>query len=75
MPEELAPAVRRSVLIQIHHQDYADAIAELNAILRDAENRTYGCVDNLLTNLTFQLWPVVWGTHYQKVGRDRLCSA
>lgn len=40
---------------------------ELNATLKNAMNRNYGFVDNLMTNLTFQVWPLLFGTHYKRV--------
>ncbi|WFD38612.1 uncharacterized protein MJAP1_001572 [Malassezia japonica] len=45
----------------------------MNRTLEDAANPTYGLLDNILTNMTFQLWPLVAGTHYRRVQQAYLC--
>lgn len=40
----------------------------MNGILESSASPCYGLLDNVLTNMTFQLWPLVVGTHHQRVG-------
>lgn len=52
---------------KIHPDTFAMQMDELNETLQHAMNRNYGLFDNLMTNLTFQLWPVIFGTNYRRV--------
>lgn len=42
-------------------------ICALNETLRQAINPLYGLIDNFMTLITFQLWPIVVGTYYARV--------
>ena len=55
------------MLMQIDEQRYKNIIATMNDILEDSASPYYGLIDNVLTNMTFQLWPLVVGTHHQRV--------
>lgn len=55
------------LLMQIDEQRYKNIIATMNDILEDSASPYYGLIDNVLTNMTFQLWPLVVGTHHQRV--------
>lgn len=54
-------------LTQIDAGQFSQSIQAMNRTLEDAANPTYGLLDNILTNMTFQLWPLVAGTHYRRV--------
>ena len=54
-------------LTQIDAGQFSQSIQVMNCTLQDAASPTYGLLDNILTNMTFQLWPLVAGTHYRRV--------
>ncbi|AYO43102.1 Golgin subfamily A member 7/ERF4 family protein [Malassezia restricta CBS 7877] len=45
---------------------YVSMIVALNETLRQAANPVYGLIDNILAQLTFQLWPFLMGTYYTR---------
>lgn len=47
----------------------------LNAELKDAHNTTLGLADAVLASFTFQLWPYIMRSHYQRVRRCSQCMA
>lgn len=53
--------------MQVDAKRFAAGIDQLNATLRKADNLYHGFLDNMLTSLTFQLWPVVFGTYHRRV--------
>lgn len=55
------------MLIQIDEQRFKNIIATMNEILENSASSYYGFIDNILTSMTFQLWPLVVGTHHQRV--------
>lgn len=69
LPAELVALVCKA-LIQVDGQEYTRFIKSINATLRSAADPWYGLLDNFLTNTTFQLWPILIGTHYQRVRND-----
>jgi len=52
---------------QIDAFTFATFINTLNAVLADALNPYYGLFDNIMTNISFQMWPLFFGTHYGRV--------
>lgn len=43
---------------------FATFINTLNEMLADALNPYHGLFDNIMTNISFQIWPLLFGTHY-----------
>lgn len=57
----------RSYMLQVDSSTYVSMIGALNETLRQATNPVYGLIDNIMTLLTFQLWPLLMGTYYTRV--------
>ena len=57
----------RSYMLQVDSLTYVSMIGALNETLRQATNPVYGLIDNIMTLLTFQLWPLLMGTYYTRV--------
>ena len=57
----------RSYMLQVDSSTYVSMIGALNETLRQATNPVYGLIDNIMTLITFQLWPLLIGTYYTRV--------
>ena len=57
----------RSYMLQVDSSTYVSMIGALYETLRQATNPVYGLIDNIMTLLTFQLWPLLMGTYYTRV--------
>ena len=57
----------RSYMLQVDSLTYVSMIGALNETLRQATNPVYGLIDNIMTLLTLQLWPLLMGSYYTRV--------
>ena len=64
----------RSYMLQVDSLTYVSMIVALNETLRQAANPVYGLIDNILAQLTFQLWPFLMGTYYTRVRTHAIYS-
>jgi hypothetical protein len=64
-----------NLTLQVDKCNFVRHMDALNAELKDAHDTTRGLADAVLASFTFQLWPYIMGSHYQRVCRCSQCMA